>query len=287
MSYILFAWTASFLLGIEAVLGKLTSKHSISNPWLFSFLWNLIILIFTFVIALANHVGMPTAWGDLAMAALFYALSGIFYPLAMYALDVSVLSPMWNFRTVFSVILGGIMLGQILTQQQYVLIGVIFVAGLFVSLDEHFKLRSFFRLPILIAMIEMVIVALMGIYYNKAIAQNGFWTTSLWVAFLAQIMLYVIIPKFWKDLKKVSIQQVGALSAMSVVGTFGQLAANAAYTGNVGIAATIISLPFSMMIAFLFAVFAPKLLEKHTMKVYAIRFAAAAVMFIAAIKLTG
>lgn len=285
MTYISFAWLASVLFGLETISGKLASKYSIANPWLFSFLWNLIILIFTAIIALANHVGMPISWGNIAMAALFYALSGIFFPLAMYALDVSVLSPMWNFRTVFSVILGGIMLGQILTHQQYVLIGIIFVGGLFVSLDEHFKLRSFFRLPILIAMTEMVIVALMGIYYNKAIAQNGFWTTSLWVAFIAQIMLLAIIPKFWREIRKISVKQIGALSAMSVAGTAGQLSANAAYAGNVGIAATIISLPFSMVIAFLLSIFAPKLLERHTMKVYAIRFAAAAIMFIAAIRL--
>jgi hypothetical protein len=41
-----------------------------------------------------------------------------------------------------------------------------------------------------------------------------------------------------------------------------------------------------MILAFLFSVFAPKLLEKHTMKVYAVRFAAAAVMIAAALKLS-
>ncbi len=286
MSYISFAWIASILLGVEAFLGKLTSKYTIKNPWLFSFVWSFIILIFTAVPALYNHVGLPVMWGNLTLAALFYALSGVFYPLAIYALDVTVLSPLWNFRTVFSVILGGIMLGQILTVHQYVLIGVIFVAGFFVSLDEHLSARSFFHSSILIAMTEMVIVALFGIYINKSIAENGFWATSFWVALVAQVMLLVIIPKFWRDIRKISVKQIGSLSAMSVVGSIGQLAANASYAGNVGIAATIISLPISMIFAFFFAIFAPKLLEKHTMKIYAIRFSAAAVMFIAALKLT-
>jgi drug/metabolite transporter (DMT)-like permease len=285
-SYILFAWLASFLFGVEGVLGKLTSKHAIKNPWLFNFVWNGLILLFTIPIALVNHVGMPTAWENIAIAALFYALSGVFYTWAIYLLDVSVLSPLFNFRTVFSVLLGVWLLHQFLTTQQYVLIGVIFIAGLFVSFDEYFKLRSFFRIPILIAMIEMLIIAFFGVYTNKALAENGFWETTLWTQVLGQLILVLTWTKFGTDLRKISKTQIGALSLMSIAGTTGMIAVNKAYAGNVGIAATIISLPFSMVIAFLFAVFAPTLLEKHTMKTYAIRFIAAGVMLAAALRLS-
>lgn len=285
-SYILFAWLASFLLGAEEVLGKLTSKHVIKNPWLFNFVWNGIILLFTLPIALFYHVSMPTVWGNIVIAAIFYALSGVFYTWAIFLLDVSVLSPLFNFRTVFSVLLGVWLLHQLLTTQQYILIGVIIIAGLFVSFDEHFKLRSFFRIPILIAMIEMVIVAFYGIYINKALAQNGFWETTLWTAILAQVMLTVTWMKFSADLRKITKTQVGALSLMSAAGATGMLAANKSYAGTVGIAATIISLPFAMVMAFLFAIFAPTLLEKHTMKTYAIRFISAGVMLVAALRLS-
>jgi len=46
-------------------------------------------------------------------------------------------------------------------------------------------------------------------------------------------------------------------------------------------------MPFSMIFAFMFSVFAPKLLEKHTLKIYVIRFSSVAVMIWAAIQLTG
>lgn len=285
-SYILFAWLASFLLGVETVLGKLTSKHVIKNPWLFNFVWNGIILLFTLFIALFYHVSMPTAWGNIAIAALFYALSGVFYTWAIFLLDVSVLSPLFNFRTVFSVLLGVWLLQQLLTTQQYVLIGIIFVAGLFVNFDEYFKLRSFFRIPIFIAMIAMVVIAAYGIYINKAIAANGYWTAVIWTYVIAQVFLAFTWPKFGGDIGKISKKQLGALAVLSIAGTTGMLAANQAYTGNVGIASTIISLPISMVMAFLFAVFAPTLLEKHTMKTYAIRFIAAGVMLAAALKLS-
>ena len=285
-SYILFAWVASFLLGAETILAKLISKHSITNPWLFNFIWNGIILMFTIPIALINHVGLPYAWGNIIIAALFFALSGVFYTWAMFLLDVSVLSPLFSVRTVFSVLLGVRLLHQLLTTQQYIFIGVIFIAGLFVSFDEHFKLRSFFRISILIGMIAIITIAFAGIYVNKALSQNGFWETTLWIALLAQVMLVFTWPKFAKDLRKITKIQIGALSITSVAGTMGMLAGNKAYSGNVGIASTIMSLPISMVMAFIFAVFAPTLLEKHTMKTYAVRFVAAAVMFAAAIRLS-
>ena len=55
---------------------------------------------------------------------------------------------------------------------------------------------------------------------------------------------------------------------------------------NISISMTIISLPVSMLFAILFSVFAPKLLEKHTMKVYAIRLIAAGIMVAAALGLS-
>jgi len=285
-SYILFAWLGSFFFGLEAILGKLTSKHAIKNPWLFNFVWNGIVMLFTIPIAFINHVRMPHVWVNIIIAAVFYALSGVFYTWALFLLDISVLSPLFNFRTIFSVILAGLMLHQLLTTQQYILIGIIFLAGLFVSFDEHFKLRSFFRMPILIAMVAMVVIAFLGIYTNKALAQNGFWETTLWMQVIGQLILTLTWPKFAKDFKRISKVQVGSLSVVSIAGTTGMIAATAAYGGNVGIASTIISLPFSMVIAFLFAVFAPTLLEKHTMKTYAIRFMAAGVMLAAALRLS-
>lgn len=285
-SYILFAWGAAILLGIESILAKLTSKYAIKNPWLFNFVWNFIILLYTLVIALFFRIGWPSQWQNIIIAGAFYALSGVFYTWSLYLLDVSVLSPLFNFRTVFSVLLGVWLLGQLLTTQQYILIGITFVAGLFVSFDEHFKLRSFFRMPILIAMIAMVVIAAYGIYINKAIAANGYWTTVIWAYIVAQILLAFTWPKFGKDIGTISTKQLGALAVVSIAGTTGMLAANQAYTGNVGIASTIISLPFSMVMAFLFAIFAPTLLEKHTMKTYAIRFIAAGVMIAAALRLS-
>ena len=285
-SYILAAWVAVFLLSMEEVMGKLTSKHALKNPWVMNFVWNGIIMLFTIPIALASHVQWPTAWGNIIIAGLLYALSGVFYTWCIYLLDISVLSPMFNFRTVFSVLLAAVMLHQFLSWQQYLLIGIIFFAGLFASFNEHEKLRSFFHKPILIALIEMVIISLYSVFTNKAIVDTGFWSTTMWIAIVSQVFLLLTWKKFWKDLRKINLTQIGALSAMSIFGTTGMIAANYSYAGNIGIASTIMSVPFAMVIALFFSLFAPTLLEKHPVNVYVIRFVATAIMFAAAIRLS-
>ena len=73
---------------------------------------------------------------------------------------------------------------------------------------------------------------------------------------------------------------------MSLALAFGTLAANKAYAVNVSISSVITALPISMIMVFVLSIFAPKLLEKHPVKVYAVRFAAAAVMFLASLGLS-
>lgn len=284
--FYVFAWIASITFGLEAIIGKFTSKYSISNPWLFNFLWSLGILVFTIPFALWNNVEIPSHWKNLLLASIFSALAGVLYILLLYKLDVSVLAPLFNFRTVFAVVLSIFFLREILTTNQYILIGVIFISGMFLTIDEKFTLRSFFRPVIALAMAEMVILAVMAVFINKSVAENGYWETTLWSNILIQLLLLFTFPFFKRDINRISVRQIGPSILMAAAGVIGVLAANKAYAANVSISTAIVSIPFSMIMAFLFSVFAPKLLEKHTLKVYAIRFIATAIIIIAALKLS-
>lgn len=75
------------------------------------------------------------------------------------------------------------------------------------------------------------------------------------------------------------------MALLSLLGFLGGLSANKAYQENVTISTAIISLPGSMILAFVLSRIKPKLLEHHTLKVYTIRFLAAAVMFYSALQL--
>ncbi|MBI3952681.1 MAG: EamA family transporter [Candidatus Doudnabacteria bacterium] len=286
MPFYVFAWIASIFYGLEVILGKFISKYSIKNPWFFNFVWNSIILLGLAIISLIKGISLPEAFGNLFLAGFFYALGSIFYVLALYRLDISVLTPLYNFRTALAVILGAIVLGEVLSAQQYMLVGVVFVAGIFVSLDEKWSIKSFFNRSVAVALADMVFLALMALFTNKAINQLDFWSATFWIAFIAQILLFATIPMFRKEISQVKKTQILSLSAVAITGVFATLAVNKAYESNIGITSVIISVPISMFAAILFSFFKPDLLEKHTITVYVVRLVAASFMVLAALKLT-
>jgi drug/metabolite transporter (DMT)-like permease len=196
-----------------------------------------------------------------------------------------VIGSLYNFRTAITVILGALFLGEVLSVQQYILIGIIFVFGMLITIDERFSIRSFFKRGIAIALLGVSCSALMAIFIKKAVAEAGYWDTTLWMAVLGQIWLLPTIWFFKKDIVQSTPKQYLVTAGTAVAGVLGTLAMNKAYSLNVSISSAIISLPFSLIMAFFFSIFAPELLEKHTLKVYAVRFISAAVMIVAALNL--
>ncbi|MBI4226076.1 EamA family transporter [Candidatus Roizmanbacteria bacterium] len=166
MPFIILAWIASILYGIVVILSKLLSKHSIKNPWLFAFLWSFITLVFTTSLSLYNHVSFPNAWDNLIIISLSGAFVWILFTLALYKLDASVISPLYNLRTAFSAILSAIILSEILSYRQYFLIFLIIIAGIFVTLDEKFNFRSFFKKSILILLTGILFSSISGVFTN-------------------------------------------------------------------------------------------------------------------------
>ncbi len=286
MSFYFFAWLASIFYAGEAIIGKLISKYTVKNPWLFNFVWSAMSLILISIPAFYYGVHWPQSWLPLILASIFYALGGLLYIIGIYYFDISSLSPLFNFRTVFAVILAALMLGEVLSVHQYILIAVTFVAGIFVTMDERFSFKSFFSWPMLIVMGDMIGLALMGVYIQRAVRVNDFWSVTFFLALLTVIYFLATIPLFRRDWKTLSLRQLPGIFWMALAGFVATLAANKAYSANVGISATIISLPLSMVGAFILSLFLPSLLEKHSHQVYLLRFAAAAVMFAAAIFLS-
>lgn len=283
--FYIFAWIASIGYGLEIIVIKLVNKHLSANLWVFNFLWNFLVLLLIVPFAIANHATLPTQWSNVIIAGVLYAVAGITYVINLSKLDVSVFAPLFNFRTVFAVILAAIFLHERLSPEQLFLIAIIFIGGLFVSTDERFSIKTFFDKRIFYSLLMMVIIALEAIYTNKSINELGFWTASLWITIIAQGILLFTWPKFGKDFKKIGSKEFSATLLAASLGVVAVLASNKAFAENIGISAAIISLPISMIIAFSFSVFAPQLLEKHTVKVYVVRFTAAVVMILAALKL--
>lgn len=286
MSFIVFAWIASIVYGLMVIVMKLTGKYSIQDPWLFNFLFSLSFLIFTIPPALIGHASVPTHWNTITLTALCYVLSNLFYILALYKVDITTLSPLFNARTAFAVILGAFFLSESLALWQVFLIVIIFTAGIFVAMDEKLSIKSFFRWPIFLAILSMFFLSLAGVFTKKAIQEESYWTVTLFVPLLSQIMLLVTIPFFIKHIRTISLKPILFLAVIGIFNALGTLAANKAYAQNVGISVVIISLPMSMLMALLLAKFSPQLLERHTLKVYLVRILAAGIMIAGAIRLS-
>ncbi|MFA6532906.1 MAG: DMT family transporter [Patescibacteria group bacterium] len=287
MPFYIYAWIGAIISGLFVITAKLTSKHSIKNPWLFNFLLAAVTLLFTIPPAVYYHATLPNGWLLVILAGFFATLNTIFYIFSNANLDVSVFMPLYNFRNIFTLLIGFLFFNERFPEFKLFYIGLIIIAGVFTSLDEKFSLKSFFKITIAIGLLTVLISAINSALTKGVLMNNDLWTTNLWIAIINFLLLLPTIPLFRKDLKTLDRAHITPVVLMGLFFTVSIFATNKAYESSYSITSLIMVMPFSMIFAFMFSVFAPKLLEKHTLKIYAIRFSSAAVMIWAAIQLTG
>lgn len=286
MSYIFFAWLTTLTYGLGSVVGKIATKHQITNPWVYNFLFFLLTAACVVPFAIAGGVGWPQDWNSMLWLSLANAVSGTAFVLAFYAIDLSILSPLSNLRTPLMALSGVLLLGESLTILQWVLIGIIFIAGGFINLDERMNIRSVLNKKIALGFLWILCSVWFNSMIKYASVNNGFWEVSLWSTVIATVLVLPTAPLFYRDMIRTPIKQYYGLAISTILFTAGLVFSVKALGENVSISMAIISLPLSMLITMALSVFAPKVLEKHTLKVYAVRFICAVVMFAAALGLS-
>jgi len=287
MPFYVYAWITSITYALYAIVAKLIGKYLIKNPWQFSFFSILFTGIVTSIMALYFGATVPSQWGFIFLAAFFIALGSASYLFALKHLDVSIMAPLFNVRVVITVLMGWLFLGEVLTGRSIGLVLLVVGAGFFATMDEKLSLKSFFGKSVKLGLLFMLILSIQSIFVNRAIDQTDYWTALLWMGiFSVGFGFAMLYSKFKNDLKRTDPKKYLGVALLSVLGGLGDLSAYKAYESNVGISSVIISLPISMVLAFLFSVFKPELLEKHPSKVYAVRFGAAAIMIWGALQLS-
>jgi len=285
MSYIVFAWAATFTYGFETIIIKLSSKYAIKNPWLFNILWNFLFVLFMVPIYANYPITIPDKWGSLLIASVLSAICCVFFMVLTYRLDVSVLSPLYNVKTGLTVLFASLLLGENMNHYQSMLIVIIIIMGFAVTVDEKTTIQSFFKKDILFAMIFMTLLAIYVVFLKKTIIDIGFWNATVWVAVFTLLFILPTYPKFKNDIHTLTKKQLLPVILVTCTSVFGYIVSNKAYEVNVGITSAIMTFPASMIMAFILAVIWPKLLERHSMKIYGLRFAATFIMFWCAIQL--
>lgn len=286
MPFYFFAWVATFAYGLATITGKLTSKHAIKNPYFLNFLWGLFDLVAISPLLFFVKPDLPKEYVNLLASALVWAYGGLLWVYCLTHIDVSVITPLGNLRTGFAVVIGAFLLKEILSFEQYILVLIIILAGFLVTYEENFNPKKFFNKYIWLLILATFILALGGFFTNRSVNINGLWTTSFGVIILGMIMLLPTIFLFKKDFFGLEIKGLGGIFLTAVISTIGSVSANYAMGKNMSITSTIIAIPLALLIAPLFSIFKPELLEKHSLKVYAVRFLAAGVMIFCAVSLT-
>lgn len=283
---IVFAWIASISTGLEPLIIKATSRRQIKDPWLFNVLWLAISAPFIVLFALIRGGGMPADWFTLLLASATAAGFYVLYTLSIYKLDVTTLAPLFSLRTVFAVILGVLFLGETVSALGTALIVLIILASPLASYDEHLRLKAFLNKYVLLAVFAMLVLALEGYFVNRSAAANGFATTILWQDILSLLMLLPTLALANLDKERVTRKKLLPFVALGVTGFIYRATTTVAYAHNLALSSVIVSLPFSMVFAYLVSRRRPDMLENHPPRVYAMRFAGTAVMITAAIWLS-
>ncbi len=286
MSYIFYAWLTSITYGLGALVGKLASKYHIKNPYLYNFIWATLTFLFIVPFAWLGHVGLPKDWNSMLWLGLANAVSSIFFILAFYAVDLSILSPLSNMRAPVTAIFGVLLFHESLSLLQWSLIGLLFAAGLFIHVDEKMSLKAFWSKSTLLVFAWIPTSVWFNTMIKVASIHNGYWEVAFWSNLLMVVFLLPTLPLFVRDLKKTPVKNYLGIAINTALWTAGLLFSIKALAVNVSISVAIISLPIAMVLTMGLAFISPKLLEKHSFKIYAIRLAAAAIMFAAALGLS-
>lgn len=286
MSYIVYAWLSSIAYGFGVIAAKLSSKHHIANPWLYNFMWGVVATAILVPIGLVNGMGFPQDWGSMLILSLANVISGTAFVLAFYAVDISVMSPLANLRTPLLVLVGVFWFREVLAAYQWFLIGIIFLFGMLVNIEERIHWKTFVNRRIALVILFVVTSVWFNSYVKYALQLNGYWEVLVWPNIIGVLMMLPSTPLFYRDLAKTRWNRYSGLVVSTMLFLAGWGFEVYALRENISITMTIISLPISMLFAIGFSVVAPKLLEKHTTKVYAIRLVSAAIMVLAALGLS-
>lgn len=226
MGFIAFAWFSSSTYAIGSVIGKISTKHHIANPWLYNWVWYILTIVFIIPFAVANRVGLPQDWPSMLHLGVANAVSGTLFVLAFYAVDLSVLSPLSNLRTPVAALIGALIFREALTPMQQILIAVVFLAGLLIQYEEKFSLRKLRSRGIVLMdryyslAVSSVLMTAGLLFSIRAFAENISISTAI-ISVPLSMLLTVGLAYFRPELLEKHTAKVYAVRLVSAVVMFG------------------------------------------------------------------
>lgn len=280
------AWFALLAFTLEALLGKYATKRGTTTPLAFNLLRNascFVLMLLFLVLRPPSHLILST---DLIFAGIFYALSNLLYLYSVYRMDISVFGTLFNLRLAFSAILAALLANEWLTAWQYVLITIIFVAGIASNYSGRITIRSYLNPSIIPAVGTMLCLALMAVFIKRAAPFADNSLVALYLFSAALLLGLATLPRCLADVRRIGKVQFGLICSMACFGFIGTVAVNTAYAGNVATTSAIISIPLATLAAIALGLWRPSILEQQPRQIYVVRAVASLLCTAAAIGLT-
>ena len=150
-----------------------------------------VLMVFT---ALLGVIALPVIWffdpkvfGLSLTATMVMTLSGIlymgamlFYLRAIQSEEASVVAPLFQANTLFTFVLGVVILHELPRWQQLLGAGLVIGGALGLSLDKKLHLRSFKPRLVLLMLAATFAVALSSVVFKFFAVQDEFWSTTFW-----------------------------------------------------------------------------------------------------------
>ena len=183
-----------------------------------------VLMVFT---ALLGVIALPVIWffdpkvlGLSLTATTVMTLSGIlymgamlFYLRAIQTEEASVVAPLFQANTVFTFVLGILILHELPRWQQLLGAGLVMAGALGLSLDKKLHLKSFKPRLVLLMLAATFSVALSSVVFKYFAVQDEFWSTTFWT-FVGEGLFGAAIlamPKYRKQFMTLFRRNPGAV----------------------------------------------------------------------------
>jgi drug/metabolite transporter (DMT)-like permease len=216
--WLLFAFSGPILWAISTHIDKyLVDKYFRHSD-------TAVLMVFT---ALLGVVALPVIWAFepkvlqlSALATVVMTVSGVlymgamlFYLRAIQSEEASVVAPLFQANTLFTFLLGLVVLHELPRWQQILGAALIVAGAIGLSLDKHLRLASFKPRLVLLMLGATFVLALSSVVFKFFAVHDEFWSTTFWT-FVGEGLFggaILVMPKYRRQFLTLFRRNPGAV----------------------------------------------------------------------------
>lgn len=204
--WILFAFSGPVLWAASTHIDKYLVERYFKNSdtavlMVFTALIGLIMLPFIWWFDRGVLYLPPISITVMAASGILYMGAMLFYLRALQSTEASVVAPLFQTSTIFTFVLGYIVLGEMLSVVNAMGALLIILGALLLSLDTSFHFKTFKFRTLLLMLLCTFVLALSTVIFKYFAVREEFWSTTFWT-YVGEALFGVgilAIPKYFRQ----------------------------------------------------------------------------------------